>query len=105
VLGGGLYLTVLGLLGIGLGTVLRRSAGAISAFVGLVLVAPTVIRTLPSPWGPDIAKFLPSEAGQALLSVHPSSGQLSPWVGFAVLCAWAVAALALGSWLISRRDA
>ena len=105
VLGGGLYLTVLALFGLGLGTAFRRSAAAISSFVGLLLVAPAVIRPLPSPWGTDIAKFLPSEAGQALLSVRQSSGQLAPWTGFGVLCLWAVASLALGAWLLARRDA
>jgi hypothetical protein len=105
VLSGGLYLAALALLGLGLGTVFRRTAAGLSAFVGLVLVAPTVIRTLPAPWGSDIAKFLPSEAAQALVSVRPASGQLAPWTGFAVLCAWAAAALALGALLITRRDA
>jgi len=105
VLGGGLYLTALALLGLGLGTICRRSAAAISSFVGLVLVAPTVVRTLPSPWGTDIVKFLPSEAGQALVTVRPSPGQLGPWAGFVVLCLWAGAAVALGAWLLSRRDA
>jgi ABC-type transport system involved in multi-copper enzyme maturation permease subunit len=105
VLGGGLYLTSLALLGLGLGTICRRSAAAISSFVGVVLVAPTVIRTLPAWWGTDIAKFLPSEAGQALVTVRPSPGQLAPWAGFAVLCLWTAAALAVGAWLLARRDA
>ena len=105
VLGGGLYLTALGLFGLGLGTICRRSAAAISAFVGLVLVAPAIIRTLPAPWGSNIAKFLPSEAGQALLNVRPTSGQLGPWAGFAVLCVWTIAALGFGGWLITHRDA
>jgi hypothetical protein len=105
VLGGGLYLTALALFGLGLGIICRRTAAGISAFVGLVLVAPTVIRTLPAPWGNNIAKFLPSEAGQALISVKPASGQLAPWTGFAVLGAWAAAALVLGAILIARRDA
>ena len=105
VLGGGLYLTALALFGLGLGTICRRSAAGISAFVGLVLVAPAIIRTLPAPWGNDIAKFFPSEAGQALLNVKAASGQLAPWTGFAVLCAWAAVALILGAVVISRRDA
>lgn len=105
VLGGGLYLAAFALLGLGLGTIFRRTAAGLSAFVGLVLVAPTVIRTLPSPWGPNIAKFLPSEAGQALVNVRAASGQLAPWTGFVVLCAWAVAALVLGALLLTRRDA
>ena len=30
---------------------------------------------------------------------------LAPWAGFAVLCAWAAAALALALFLLRRRDA
>ena len=105
VLGGGLYLTALALFGLGLGTICRRTAAGLSAFVGLVLVAPVVVRMLPSSWGNNIAKFLPSEAGQALVSVRTASNQLSPWTGFAILCAWTAAALVVGGFLIARRDA
>jgi ABC-type transport system involved in multi-copper enzyme maturation permease subunit len=105
VLGGGLYLTALALFGLGLGTICRRTAAGLSAFVGLVLVAPIVVRMLPSSWGNNIAKFLPSEAGQALVSVRTVSNQLAPWTGFAVLCAWTAAALVVGGFLIARRDA
>jgi hypothetical protein len=36
----------------------------------------------------------------------PANGYypLSPWAGFAVLCAWALAALALAYYLLRRRD-
>jgi hypothetical protein len=105
VLGGGLYLAVLALLGVGLGAILRHTAGAISAFVGLVLVLPIIVRPLPQPWGHDISKFLPANAGQALLDVHGAGGGLAPWTGFAVLCAWAAAAVGLAAWRIVRRDA
>ena len=106
VLGGGLYLTLLALFGLGLGAIFRRTAGAIAAFIGLVLVLPVVFLQLPSPlW--DYAKYLPANAGQALFSVKPAVGsaQLAPWAGFAVLCAWAAAALGIAAWRITRRDA
>jgi hypothetical protein len=37
----------------------------------------------------------------------PSGGYypLAPWIGFAVECAWAAAALALACYLLRRRDA
>lgn len=105
VLGGGLYLTVLALLAVGLGAVIRHTAGAISAFVGLVLVMPTITSFLPNPFGRDIGKVMPSNAGQALLSLHTNANSLSPWVGFGVLWAWAVVALGAAAWLITRRDA
>jgi hypothetical protein len=105
VIGAGLYLTVMALLGLGLGAALRHTAGAISGFTGLVLILPLLVSPLPSPWGRDIAEYLPANAGQAILNVHPTLGFLAPWTGFAVLCAWALAALATATWLINRRDA
>jgi hypothetical protein len=102
---GGLYLTVLTLFGLGLGGVVRHTAGAITAFVTVVLIAPEIVRLLPSSISDAIGKFLPSNIGTTLTSVHPLANQLSPWVGFGVLCAYAAAALAVGGWLMVRRDA
>ena len=107
VVGGGLYLTVLALLGLGLGAIIRHTAGAITAFIGLVLVLPTLVAPLPNPWGRQVAQWLPANAGEALLSTtHAAKAvELQPWVGFGVVVAWAAAALGLGAWLITRRDA
>lgn len=106
VVGGALYLAAIGLLGLGLGTILRRTAGAIAALVGLVLILPILANFLPSPWNDDVSKYLPGEAGAAIFGVIPrSSTSLSPWVGFAVVCAYAAVALALGAVLLDRRDA
>lgn len=102
---GGLYLTALALLGLGLGVIVRHTAGAITTFVTVVLVVPEIVRLLPASIGNAIGKFLPSNIGTTLTSVHSLPNQLSPWVGFGVLCAWAAAALAVGGWLMVRRDA
>lgn len=105
VAGGGVYLTLLALFGLGLGAVFRRTAGALAAFVGLVLVLPNVIGPLPKPWGRDIVEYLPADAGQAFLQIHGGTKSLPPWVGIGVLGAWAAVALACAAWLITRRDA
>lgn len=106
VVGGALYLAAVGLLGLGLAAILRRTAGAIATLVGLLLVLPVLVNFLPSPWNDDTAKYLPGEAGSAIFHVvRDSSTALSPWAGFAVLCAWAAAALVLGGILLDRKDA
>lgn len=106
VIGGAAYLAVLGALGIGLGTILRRTAGAIAALVGLLLILPILVNFLPSPWSTDISRYLPLQAGNAVFhTAKLSSTDLSTWVGFAVFCAYAVAALAAGALLLARRDA
>ena len=106
VIGGAMYLSVLGALGIGLGTMLRRTAGAIAALVGLLLILPILVNFLPSPWSTDISKFLPLQAGNNVFhTAKLSSTDLSLWVGFAVFCVYAVASLAVGAVLLVRRDA
>jgi ABC-2 type transport system permease protein len=106
VIGGAVYLAVLGALGIGLGTILRRTAGAIAALVGLLLILPILVNFLPSPWNTDISKYLPLSAGNNVFhTAKLSSTDLSLWVGFAVFCAYAVASLVVGAILLTRRDA
>lgn len=108
VVGVGLYLAVLGLLALGLGTIIRKTAGAIAAVFGLILVLPGLASLLPSSMN-SIQKFLPSNAGQALISngaKHGSSvAQLSPWAGFGVFCLYAAIALVIAGWTLVRRDA
>ncbi len=105
VVGGGLYLAAVGLLGLGLGTILRRTAGAISALVGLLVVIPLVASFFPMSVNESVGKFFPARAGMAVFSVVPDSTSLSPWAGFAVLSAYAVLALLVGGFLLVRRDA
>jgi hypothetical protein len=105
VVGGALYLSALGALAIGLATILRRTAGAIAALVGLLLILPILVNFLPSPWNTDIGKYLPGEAGSMIFRVVRDSNTLSAWVGYLVLCAYAVAALVGGAVVLQRRDA
>lgn len=108
VVGGGLMIAVLGLFALGLATIIRHTAGAITAFVGTLLVLPLVVRALPSSIGNPIAKYLPLNISDTMTSVGHAVGQgpsLSPWAGFAVVCAYAVGALVVGGVLMARRDA
>jgi ABC-2 type transport system permease protein len=105
VAGAGLYLAVVGLLGVALGALLRSTAGAIAALVGVVLLLPVLGDLLGSGVKTHIYPYLPSTAGGDLMAVHHASGTLQPWTGFAVMCAWAVGALAVAAYGLKRRDA
>jgi ABC-type transport system involved in multi-copper enzyme maturation permease subunit len=106
VIGVGLYLTVAAVFAIGLGAIIRNVAGGIGAFVGAMLVLPVIAGALPQTWADRINKWLPSNAGQALLGVHDGSvASLSPWHGFIVFTAWAVGSLVIATVLLRRRDA
>ncbi len=105
VFGGALYLAAVGLLGIGLGVILRRTAGAVAALVGLLFILPIVTGFLPSSFQGTFGKFFPAQAGMSIFNVVPSPDALSPWTGLAVLLADGVASLAIGGLLLIRRDA
>lgn len=105
VLGGGFYLAVIGVFGLGLGAIVRRTAGAIAVLVAVVLILPIIVGFLPSPWGDDISKYLPGPAGNALFHLRAQTASLSPRVGLVVFCAYAVAAVVVGWVLVRRRDA
>jgi len=104
ILGGALYLTVVGLLGMGLAAVLRHTAGAISTLFALLLVLPILARFLPSDWAADVDKYLPSNAGSVIFQVRPDAGSLAPWPGFALFTGYALLALAAGAVVLRRRD-
>jgi ABC-2 type transport system permease protein len=106
VLGAGLYLTVLGLFALGVGGLIRHTAGAISAVIGIVLVLPILSGLLPGSWGAHINAYLPEQAGSLISHAHRASGDLlTAWQGFGVLCAWTVLVLAGAAFLLQRRDA
>jgi ABC-type transport system involved in multi-copper enzyme maturation permease subunit len=105
VIGSGLYLTVIALLSVAIGTLLRNTAAAITTVVGLLMLLPALIDLLPSSISQHILPYLPSRAGSALTWVHQQPGYLSPWAGFAVLCGYAVVAMAGAAYVLKRRDA
>jgi ABC-2 type transport system permease protein len=108
VLGASLYLDVLGLLALGLGALIRHTAAAIAAVVGLVLTLPVLVEGLPASWRAATARYLPSAAGQAIIGrtkFTPPGQLLSPWTGFALFCAYAAAVLPASVICLSRRDA
>jgi len=110
VVGTGLYLTVLGLFALGLAAILRHTAGAISVFVGVLLILPLILQALPESIIEKVGRYLPANIGVSMTSTLPNPEQaiskpFPPWVGFGVLCAYAAAALLVGGWLMVRRDA
>jgi ABC-type transport system involved in multi-copper enzyme maturation permease subunit len=103
VIGAGLYLTVVGLFGLGLGAIVRNTAGGIATFAGLMFVLPPLMNVLPLSWNNAASPYLPLQAGEAIMSTT-SGNHLSPWVGLGLLCAYAATALAIASVLLVRRD-
>jgi len=109
VIGAGLYLAVLGLLALGLPTIIRHTAGAISAFVGVVLVLPLIVEALPTGLSNALARYLPANIGLVMFSTNGAldrvASAFSPWMGFALLVFYTVVTLVIGCWILVRRDA
>lgn len=105
VFGGALYLAAVGLLGIGLGVILRRTAGAVAALVALLILAPLVGGFLPASFQESAGRFFPAQAGMAVFGVVPDPRALAPWTGYGVLLAYVAAMLVVGGLLLARRDA
>jgi ABC-2 type transport system permease protein len=104
VIGAALFLTIVGLLGIGLGALLRNTAAGISTLFGLLFVLPILVRFLPTSWSDPINKYLPSNAGEAITHSHPDPSLLAPWTGLGLFLGYAIVVLILAAISLRRRD-
>jgi len=106
VLMAGAYPALIALIALGLGAVIRHTAGAISAVVGILFVLPLILLPMGISIQNSVGQFMPMIiAENSLTAVKPQSHALSPGAGFGMLCLYAAIALAIGSWALARRDA
>jgi ABC-type transport system involved in multi-copper enzyme maturation permease subunit len=107
VIGGALFLTACGMLAYGLGAILRHTAGAITAAIGLLFVLTVLVNFLPGTWQDHVNKWMPAIAGSQVWITKASSPEtlLSAWSGFAVLAGYAAIAIVAGLVLFRTRDA
>ena len=120
IVGTAALLAAAAVLALGIGGALRRGAAAVTAVITVIV--------LPYFFAGPLA-VLPAGAADWLLRLTPAAGfsiqqgyprylqldtsytpangyfPLTPWIGFAVLCAWAALALGLAGYLLRRRDA
>jgi ABC-2 type transport system permease protein len=102
---------LIGLLGLGLGAIIRHSAAAIGMLVAGVYVVAQVIGFIAR----GAAAYMPILIVENSLSTTKpvtcgTDGAscpdfLSAWAGLGVLCLYAVIALKVGGWLLAKRDA
>jgi ABC-2 type transport system permease protein len=104
VIGAGLYLAVLGVLAVAIGTIVRSAAAGIGTLVALLYVLPGVAAALPGGLEHSVEKFWPTQAGTQLTSVYRPTHTLSPWVGFGWMCVVTAVVLGVAVLLVNRRD-
>jgi len=113
-------LAVAAVLALALGTLLRRSAVAVTIVIAVIVLPyffASPLAVLPAGVADWLLRVTPA-AGFAIQQPYPAYPQvtgsytpgngyypLAPWAGFAVLCAWTALALGLAVYLLRRRDA
>ena len=105
VLGGALYVTLVGIFALGIGTILRNTAGGIAAFAGIFFVIPPLMNILPTSWNNAISQYLPSEAGRQLFSLHHAAHSLSPTAGGSLMLGYCALTVTVAAVVLVRRDA
>jgi ABC-2 type transport system permease protein len=104
VIGTAVVLTGSGLLGIGLGAVMRSTPGAITTLFGVMFLLSGIAALLvPDSWG-DAVAYLPSNAANAFTALTQSSDELSPWAGLAVFLGYVVALIGGAALRLKRAD-
>ena len=103
--GAALDASLIGVLSLGLGALVRNTAGGITAMVALLLLLPGLVHFLMPHRSTDtVTGYLPANAGQALMSLTRPAGSLGPWTGLVVLCCYPVITLGAAAVLLLRRD-
>ncbi len=108
--GSGLYLAGLGLLSMGVGFIVRHTAGAISGLLALIFVISNLVFLIPGQIGEQIAKLMPANAGSAIaMPVHYDPSMVDqtfgPWTGYGVFMLETAVVLAVAWLLVNRKDA
>lgn len=93
---------LIGLMGLGVGTVIRHTAAAVAVLVGGVFLGAQFVAA----FAHQVLPYLPiGIVANALAAVKQPWAGLSPWVGLGTLGLYAAGVLVLGTWLLARRDA
>jgi hypothetical protein len=104
VLGGALFLTALAIFSLGVGAIVRRTAGAISVALGLVLLPAILQGAVPADVGDWFIRLTPA-AGLAIIeTVAGDKLPIGPWAGLGVAAAYAAGTLAIALLVTRHRD-
>jgi hypothetical protein len=105
------FMAAVGVFSLALGTIIRRSAAAITTAIVLVIV-PVIVGALlpltPARWLMQVTLaggFATQRAKAPDVTLVEPWSMISPWAGLTVVWAYALGALGLAWWLLRRRDA
>lgn len=105
-IGGALYLGMVSVFALGLGAILRSSAGGVAAALGLILLLPLVLQLIPAEWAADAMPYAISSAGMNLFTMTSFSAvPMDNLKDFLIVLVWIVVSLGAAAILLKRRDA
>ncbi len=94
--------SLIGLIGLGLGAIIRNSPAAIAVLVGGVYVAAQLVAAVAN----SVIGYIPvSIVANSISTVQRLPHAPPPWAGLGVLVLYAAVALGIGGVLLARRDA
>ena len=102
--GAAFHLVVVAALAVAAGWLLRSTAGALAAVVGIFHVLPVIGFVLPAPVARSVLPWLPGNAAAALMEPTPGPEMLPTGVALAALVGYAVVGLTLAAVVVRRRD-
>jgi ABC-2 type transport system permease protein len=104
-----LYLALAAVFALGVGTILRSSAGGIAAALGAILLLPTIFQLIAgitqAQWAADVLPYLISNAGVGMYTPTTDPNALGQVQNLVVVLVWVAVSLVGGAVLLKRRDA
>ncbi|MFD6172883.1 ABC transporter permease [Streptomyces coeruleorubidus] len=97
-------LTLLAVLALGIGALVRSVPMAIGAFIGLLMIVPEVLAMLPYEIVDDAVRYFPGKALETLTTAQPLPGTASPGAALLAMILWTTATLTLAAAVLRRRD-
>jgi hypothetical protein len=104
VIGGAVYVMLVGVFALAIGAIVRNTAGGIAVFAAIFFVIPPLMNILPTSWNNAISQYLPSEAGRQLFSLHHTSHNLHVVPGGLLFFGYCALTVAIAAALLVRRD-
>jgi ABC-2 type transport system permease protein len=104
VIGGAVYLMLVGIFALAIGAIVRSTAGGIATFAAIFFVIPPLMNVLPASWNHAVSLYLPSEAARSIFSLTHDAHSLAPGPGLALFCGYCALAIAIAAVLLVRRD-
>jgi len=104
VIGGAVYLMLVGIFALAVGAIVRNTAGGIATFAAIFFVIPPLLNVLPTSWNNAINPYLPDSAGRSIFSLTHGAHSLAPAPGLAVFCGYTALVIAIAAVLLARRD-